>query len=196
MSLSAAAVPRRAVLADVLPRTAARDVVLVVGAALFTALCAQFEIPVPGSPVPVSGQTFAVILGAAALGATRGTLAMGLYVLLGAVGLPFYSGGSSGVEVLWGATGGYLVGFVAAGYVVGTLAERGQDRTFLRAAPAFAAGQLLIFGFGVPWLAVSAGLTPSEAIAAGFTPFIVGGIVKAALAGALLPSAWRLVGRR
>ncbi len=196
MTLSAAAVPRHAVLADALPRSVARDVVLVVGAALFTALCAQFEIPVPGSPVPVSGQTFAVILGSAALGASRGTLAMGLYVLLGMVGLPFYAGGESGVDVIWGATGGYLVGFIAAGWVVGTLAERGQDRTFLRAAPAFAAGQLLIFGFGVPWLAVSAGLSASEAIAAGFTPFIVGGIVKAALAGALLPSAWRLVGRR
>jgi len=196
VSLSAVAVPRRAVLADALPRSRARDVVLVVGAALFTALCAQFEIPVPGSPVPVSGQTFAVILGAAALGAHRGAAAMALYVLLGAVGLPFYSGGDGGVQHLFGATGGYLVGFIVAGWVVGKLAERGQDRTFLRAAPAFAAGQLVIFGLGVPWLAVSADLTPGEAISAGFTPFIVGGIVKAALAGALLPSAWRLVGRR
>jgi len=196
VSLSAVAVPRRAVLADALPRSRARDVVLVFGAALFTALCAQFEIPVPGSPVPVSGQTFAIILGAAALGAHRGTLAMALYVLLGAVGLPFYSGGDGGVQHLWGATGGYIFGFIVAAWVVGKLAERGQDRTFLRAAPAFAAGQLVIFGLGVPWLAVSADLSASEAIAAGFTPFIVGGIVKAALAGALLPSAWRLVGRR
>jgi biotin transport system substrate-specific component len=120
---------------------------------------------------------------------------MALYVLLGAVGLPFYSGGDGGVQHLWGATGGYIFGFIVAAWVVGKLAERGQDRTFLRAAPAFAAGQLVIFGFGVPWLAVSADLSASEAIAAGFTPFIVGGIVKAALAGALLPSAWRLVGR-
>ena len=150
----------------------------------------------PGSPVPVSGQTFAVILTAAALGAHRGAAAQALYVLLGMVGLPFYSGGEGGVEHLFGATGGYLLGFIVAGWVVGRLAERGQDRTVRRAAPAFAAGQLVIFAFGVPWLAVSADLSAGEAIAAGFTPFILGGIVKAALAGVLLPSAWRLVGDR
>jgi biotin transport system substrate-specific component len=191
-----ATVQPRVVLADAIPRTRVRDAALVLGAALLTALCAQISIPVPGSPVPITGQTFAVVLTAAALGAGRGASAQFLYVALGAVGLPFYADGASGVSVIWGATGGYLVGFVLAAWVVGRLAERRQDRTVLRAAPAMAAGQLIIFGVGVPWLAVSAGLSPSAAIAAGFTPFIVGGIVKAVLAGVLLPSAWRLVGDR
>jgi biotin transport system substrate-specific component len=190
-----AAVPRPVVLADALPRTVVRDAGLVLGAALLTAACAQIDIPVPGSPVPISGQTFAVLLTGAALGAHRGALGQLLYVALG-LALPFYAGGESGGGVLFGATGGYLFGFIVAGYAVGRLAELRQDRTFLRAFPAFSIGQLIIFGMGVPWLAISAGLEPGEAIAAGFTPFIVGGLVKSALAGILLPGAWKLVGRR
>ena len=194
MSLTAA-VPRRAVLADVLPRSVARDIVLVVAAALLTAACAQIEIAVPGSPVPVTGQTFAVLLTGAALGANRGGLGQALYVLLGLVGLPFYSGGDSGVHVITGATGGYLVGFIVAGYFVGRLAELGQDRQVVRAFPAFVVGQVVIFAIGVPWLAVSANMSMSEAIDKGFTPFILGGLIKSALAGALLPGAWKLVRR-
>jgi biotin transport system substrate-specific component len=190
-----AAVPRPVVLADALPRTVVRDAGLVLGAALLTAACAQVDIPVPGSPVPISGQTFAVLLTGAALGAHRGALGQLLYVAHG-LALPFYAGGESGGGVLFGATGGYLFGFIIAGYAVGRLAELRQDRTFLRAFPAFTIGQLIIFGLGVPWLAISAHLTPGEAIAAGFTPFIVGGLVKSALAGLLLPGAWKLVGRR
>jgi len=189
------AAPRPVVLADALPRSVVRDAGLVLVAALLTALCAQVEIPVPGSPVPISGQTFAVLLTGAALGARRGALGQALYVALG-LALPFYSGGDSGPSVLFGATGGYLFGFIIAGYVVGRLAEMRQDRTFLRAFPAFTAGQIVIFGLGVPWLAISAGLSPAEAIDAGFTPFIVGGLLKSALAGLLLPAAWKLVGRR
>ena len=195
MSLSAVAVPRRAVLADALPRSAARDVVLVLGAALFTALCAQFEIPVPGSPVPVSGQTFAVILGAAALGAHRGTLAMGLYVLLGMVGLPFYSGGEGGVQHLFGATGGYLVGFVVAAAIVGRLAELGADRRPLLAFAAFCGAQLAVFGIGVPWLQVSTGMPWGDAIHSGFAIFVVGGIIKALVGAIATPAAWRAVRR-
>jgi biotin transport system substrate-specific component len=193
VSLTVAA-PRPVVLADALPRTVVRDAGLVLAAALLTAACAQVEIPVPGSPVPISGQTFAVLLTAAALGANRGALGQLVYVALG-LALPFYAGGDSGPDVIWGATGGYLVGFIVAGWVTGRLAELRQDRTVLRAFPAFCAGQLVIFGFGVPWLAVSADLSASQAIAAGFTPFIVGGLVKGALAGVLLPGAWRLLGR-
>ncbi len=195
MSSMPVAVPRPVVLADALPRTVVRDAALVLVAALLTAACAQIEFPVPGSPVPISGQTFAVLLTGAALGAHRGALGQMLYVALG-LALPFYSGGDSGASVLFGATGGYLFGFIIAGYAVGRLAELRQDRTFLRAFPAFTAGQLIIFGLGVPWLAISAGLTPGEAVAAGFTPFILGGILKSALAGVLLPGAWKLLGRR
>ena len=189
------AVRRPVVLADALPRTVARDGALVLAAALLTAACAQISFPVPGSPVPVTGQTFAVLLTGAALGAHRGALGQMLYVALG-LALPFYSDGASGPDVLFGVTGGYLFGFILAGYAVGRMAEMRQDRTFTRAFPAFCVGQLIIFGIGVPWLAISANMTPSEAIAAGFTPFILGGILKSALAGLMLPAAWKLVGTR
>lgn len=190
----------RPVLADVLPRVRpssgarVRDAALVLGAALLTAVCAQVSLPVPGSPVPVTGQTFAVLLTGAALGARRGAAGQALYVGLGLLGLPVYSDGSSGWEVVFGATGGYLVGFVLAGWVVGRLAERGLDRSPRLAFGVFAAGQLVIFALGVPWLAVVAGLGPLEALELGFLPFIVGGVLKAALAAGLLPAAWRLVG--
>ena len=187
------AVPRPVVLADALPRTLARDAGLVLVAALLTAACAQITIQVPQSPVPVTAQTFAVLLTGAALGANRGALGQLLYVALG-LALPFYSDGAHGPDVLFGATGGYLFGFIIAGYAVGKLAELRQDRTFLRAFPAFCVGQLIIFGLGVPWLAISADLTLAQAIDAGFTPFILGGILKSALAGALLPGAWKLLG--
>jgi biotin transport system substrate-specific component len=187
---------RPAVLADVVPRTRVRDASLVLGAALLTALCAQISLPVPGSPVPVTGQTFAVVLTAAALGPRRGAAGQLLYVALGAAGLPVYADGAHGVARLWGATGGYLVGFIVAGWVVGALAERGLDRSLRAALPLFVAGQLVIFGLGVPWLAVAVDLTPGQAIAEGFTPFIVGGLVKAVAAGALMPAAWRFVRRQ
>jgi len=184
----------RLVLADVLPRTRARDAALVLGAALLTAACAQVAIPVPGSPVPVTGQTFAVVLTAAALGARRGAGGQLLYLGLGFVGLPFYSEGSSGPEVVFGATGGYLVGFVLAGWLVGALAERRLDRSLRTALPLFLVGQLAIFGIGVPWLAVSADVSLATALELGFVPFIAGGIAKGLAAAALLPTAHRLVG--
>jgi len=187
--------PPPLVLADALPRSRARDVTLVVAAALLTAACAQISIPVPGSPVPVTGQTFAVLLTGAALGSNRGAAGQALYVLLGLVGLPFYSEGASGPDVVFGATGGYLLGFIVAGWAVGRLAERRLDRSPRTALPVFGVGQLIIYALGVPWLAVSADLTPVEAIEKGFLPFIVGGIVKMLAASALLPAAWRLVGR-
>ena len=191
-----ATVARPAVLADLIPEARARDVALVVGGALLTAACAQISIPVPGSPVPVTGQTFAVMLCGAGLGAVRGTAAMALYWLLGMIGLPFYADAEGGVHAAFGATGGYLVGFMVAAYVVGRLAEARADRQPLKALPLFAAGQLIIFAIGVPWLALSLDVPLGEAVALGFTPFIVGGIIKAALATALLSSAWRLVGGR
>lgn len=187
--------PTPQVLGDVLPATRVRDAALVVGAALLTAICAQISIPVPGDPVPITGQTFAVLLSGAALGANRGSLAMALYLALGLVGLPVYSDGSSGFEVVWGATGGYLVGFIVAAYVVGRLAEARLDRSPWKALPLFTLGSLIVFAIGVPWLAVAADLTAGKAIELGFVPFILGGIVKAAAAAGVLPAAWRLAGR-
>lgn len=184
---------RRLVLADLVPGTWVRDAGLVAGSALFTALLAQVSIPVAGSPVPITGQTLAVVLTAAALGPVRGVAGQGLYVLLGMVGLPFYAGGNGGFDVVVGATGGYLIGFLPAAVLIGMAARQGQDRRFSRALPLFALGQLVIFAVGVPWLAVVADMTPDEALHAGFYPFIIGGIVKAAIAGVLLPAAWKLV---
>lgn len=175
--------------------TVARDVALVGGAVLLTALLAQVTIPVPGSPVPVTGQTLAVILVGATMGMRRGVTAMGVYVLLGGLGVPLYSDGAGGLSVVVGPTGGYLIGFVLAAAVMGRLAERGWDRTPLRTLALGVIGQALIFAVGVPWLALVAGLGPAEAVAAGLTPFIVGGLIKGAVAGLLLPSAWRLVRR-
>jgi biotin transport system substrate-specific component len=189
--VTAAALPARPVLADFVPGARVRDAGLVAGAALLTALLAQVAVPVPGSPVPITGQTLAVVLTAAALGPARGVLGQALYLSLGAVGLPFYSQASGGVEVIAGATGGYLLGFLPAALLIGLAAQHGQDRRVWRALPLFVAGQLVVFAIGVPWLAVVADLTAAQALEAGFYPFILGGLVKAAIAGMLLPAAWR-----
>jgi biotin transport system substrate-specific component len=191
-AVSAPASPGARYLFQPLTGTRVVDALLVTGGAGLTALCAQIAIPVPGSPVPITGQTFAVLLVSTALGLRRGVASMGLYLLLGLVGLPVYSDASRGVHVILGATGGYLVGFVVAAAAMGWAAERGWDRTPLKALPVFLLGQLVIFGIGVPWLAVVAHLTPSDAVAAGFTPFLLGGVVNGALASALLPLAWRI----
>jgi biotin transport system substrate-specific component len=194
-SLPAGGPARTLVLADVLPGARVRDAILVTGAALLTALLAQVSIPVAGSPVPITGQTLAVVVTAAALGPARGLAGQGLYLLLGAIGLPFYSGASGGLQVVFGATGGYLIGFLPAAYLIGLAARQGQDRRISRALPLFALGQLVIFAIGVPWLAAVAHLSAAEAISAGFTPFIAGGIVKAVIAGVALPGAWWVVRR-
>src|SRR5215217_9027420 len=170
------AAPQPRVLADVLSNTRVRDAALVLGAALLTAACAQISFPFPGSPVPVTGQTFAVLLTGAALGANRGALGQMLYVALGLVGLPFYADGAHGVDVVFGATGGYLLAFPISAWVCGKLAEKRYDRTPLKALPAFTVGSLIVFAVGVPWLAVSADLTLAKAIQLGFVPFIPGGI--------------------
>ncbi|GAA2025845.1 biotin transporter BioY [Pseudokineococcus marinus] len=198
--MSSAALPAGArpglVLADLLPGARTRDVALVVGGVLGMALMAQVAVPVPGSPVPITGQTLGLVLVAAALGPVRAVSVMGVYILAALVGLPFYSEASGGYEAVVGATGGYVVGFVPAAYLVGLAARHGADRRFLRALPLFVAGQLVVFAVGVPWLALTTGMSASEALAAGFFPFLLGGAVKAAVAGAVLPGLWRLVGRR
>lgn len=179
----------------VFPRTRAMTVVLMVGFALLTALAAQIRFPVPGTPVPITGQTFAVLLAGAALGSWAGAGSQAIYWAMGAIGLPFYSDATGGWEAATGATAGYLVGFVAAAWVVGALAERGQDRNVWSAIPAFLAGSAVIYVFGVGWLYLSVEpiTTMSDALAAGFTPFVIGDLTKIVLAGLLLPLAWKLV---
>lgn len=173
-----------------------RDVMLVVAATGFLALMAQVAMPVPGSPVPVTGQTLAVLVVGATLGTARGVSSMLLYLVVGMMGVPIFSDASGGIHVVFGATGGYLVGFVLAAAAMGWAAGRGWDRTPLRAFPLFILGQAIIFAVGLPWLAVIAGLSLTETITAGLLPFVVGGLVKSVLASALLPGAWRLAGRQ
>jgi biotin transport system substrate-specific component len=187
--------PTETITEVVVPRSTVNTIVLTVGFALLTALAAQIYIPVPGSPVPITGQTFAVLLTGAALGSRLGAASMSLYWVLGALGLPFYTEASGGWTAATGATGGYLIGFVVAAWVVGYLAQRGQDRTVASAIPAFLAGSVIIYLIGVPWLMASVeGIdTLTGALAAGFTPFVVGDLFKVVLAGVLLPASWKLV---
>jgi biotin transport system substrate-specific component len=186
-------------LLDLIDRSRVRDVVAVVGFALLTALAAQITIPLGFTPVPITGQTFVVLLAGGVLGANRGALSMGLYVALGAIGLPFYAEGSGGWTAATGATAGYLVGFVVAAFVVGKMAEHGQDRKLSTSIPAFLAGTLIIYGMGAGWLAHDLGLPltaaagESSAISLGVAPFLVGDILKALLAGVLMPAAWRFI---
>lgn len=180
------------VLADRFARTRVQDGALVLGAALFTALLAQVSLPVPGSPVPVTGQTLAVVLTAAALGPSRGLAGQLAYVLLGAVGLPFYAKGASGLGQVLGPTGGYLVGFLPAAFLVGLGARRGWERRPWTAVPLFLAGQLVILAIGVPWLSRVAPLDFATALRKGLLPFLPGALLKAVIAGLLMPLAWRL----
>src|SRR3954447_19786187 len=119
MSTAVVTAPQPRVLADLVPRVRARDLALVIAAVVLTALCAQISFYLPGNPVPVTGQTFAVLLSGAALGANRGATAMLLYILVGMIGVPVFADGNHGVDVVTGATGGYLIGFLAAGWVGG-----------------------------------------------------------------------------
>ncbi|MEU4557542.1 biotin transporter BioY [Actinoplanes sp. NPDC023936] len=181
------------VLADVWGRSAVRDVVLVAGAASAVGLAAQISIPVPGSPVPITGQTFAVVLAGATLGASRGAVAMLVYAIAGALGVPWFAGGTAGWPA---ATGGYLVGFILAAALAGQLAALGADRKPVHTVGLMAAANALIYLFGVPWLAFVTGMDLAAAASAGLIPYLIGDVLKTGLAAAFLPGVWSLVGRR
>ncbi|MGW4228131.1 biotin transporter BioY [Streptomyces sp. NPDC004980] len=196
MSTAAAPIRSGAVLADLLPAARHRyavDTALVVGGAALTGIAAQIAVPVPGSPVPVTGQTFAALLIGTALGARRGFLSLALYALVGMAGMPWFSEGSSGAG---GASFGYVLGMLLAATVVGGLARRGGDRSVLRTAGTMAVGSVIIYAVGVPYLALSTGMSMSAAVAAGLVPFLIGDALKAALAMGALPASWKLIGRR
>lgn len=185
-----------AVLSDaVLPDVRARNAILVFGGALLVALLAQVRIPLGFTPVPITLQTFGVVLVGAGLGAGRGALSLFLYVLLGAVGLPFYAGGQGGLEHAFGSTSGYLVGFVLAAGLVGWLARLGADRKVWKAFLAFQLGSLVIFACGLTGLALTLGISFPEAAKLGWLPFVPGDLVKTAAASMLLPGAWAAVNR-
>lgn len=179
-----------------LPRSGIVSILLVVAAAALTALAAQWRIYLPFTPVPITGQTFAVLLTGAALGWKLGAAGQLLYLAVGALGAPVFTDGSGGIEVLTGATGGYLIGFVFAAGLVGWMAEHRQDRTFSTMFTAFILGSAVIYAFGVVGLMVSADMTLIAAVEAGVVPFLLGDLIKAAAAGILLPGAWKLLGER
>jgi biotin transport system substrate-specific component len=172
-----------------------RSALLVLGFSLLTALAAQLVVPLPFTPVPLTGQTFAVLLTGALLGPRLGALAMLAYLAEGAAGLPFFRGGAGGVGHFAGATAGYLLAFPAAAYVTGYLAERGWDRRFLTAAAAMALGSFVILACGWAWLALMF-KGGGEAFRLGVAPFLPGDVVKIALAAAVLPTGWALLRRQ
>ena len=179
-----------------LPRSGVVSVLLVVVAAGLTALAAQWRIHLPFTPVPITGQTFAVLLTGASLGWKLGAAGQLLYVGVGALGAPVFSDASGGFEVLTGATGGYLIGFVVAAGLVGWMAEHRQDRTFATMFTAFILGSLVVYVFGVAGLIISADMSLSGAMEDGVAPFLLGDLIKASGAGLLLPGAWKLLGDR
>jgi biotin transport system substrate-specific component len=173
-----------------------RHIGLIVAGALLIYLTARIAIPVPGSPVPVTGQTFGVLLVGGALGFRRGIGSTLLYVLLGVVGLPFFAEGKGGLAVITGTNGGYLVGFVLAGAIVGRLAELGWDRRLTGSVGAMLIGNAAIYVVGLPWLMVVTGESWTWTLDNGLWPFIVGDTLKLALAAVAFPVAWWVVGRR
>jgi len=175
------------------PLDSVRQIGLVIGFSLLTALSAQIVIPVP--PVPFTAQTFAVVLTGALLGSRLGAITMIVYLIEGACGLPFFSGGTGGIWHLIGPTGGYLIAFPAAAFITGAFAEHEWDRRFFTAAAAMAIGTLVILLAG--WLWFSLVLRTSPALTAFDTvlKFVPGDVLKICLAAAVLPSGWRLVNR-
>jgi biotin transport system substrate-specific component len=169
------------------------EVPVLLGFNVLLAVCSYISFNLPLSPVPITGQTFGVLLVALALGRVRASAVVLAYLLEGSAGLPVFAGGSAGLAKLMGLTGGYLIGFLVAAYVVGTLADRGWDRTYLRSGLAMVIGTAIIFVAGLSQLAL---FIPSEALlAAGLIPFIPGAIIKIATASAVLPSVWKFLDR-
>jgi biotin transport system substrate-specific component len=174
------------------------------GVAIIT-LSAQVVIPLPFTPVPITGQTFGILFTSALLGFRRSLVTVGIYLALGLIGLPVFAGWESGLEkivsvvdgaIVIGATGGYLIGFLFAGGLVGRLAELGWDRHIGGSVGAMVIGNGVIYLFGVPWLMAALGVDFAKALELGFYPFLVGDVIKIALAAALLPAGWWLVKRR
>jgi biotin transport system substrate-specific component len=184
VTLRSVVVPRSGLAADVLAVAA--------GVALISA-AAQVSIPLPFTPVPITGQTFAVVLVGASLGALRGTASLSLYLLLGILGAPIYAHHDHGWSVITGASGGYIVGFVLAAAVTGYLAERRWDRHFSSSISVMLTGNVIIYLVGLPWLAAVLHTNLEKTLEFGLYPFVAGDVFKLYLAAMVLPVAWRLV---
>ena len=171
-----------------------RDALLVAAFSLLTALSAQAAIPLPWTPVPITGQTFGVLLTGALIGPRLGALSLALYLLEGAAGLPFFAGGAAGAARLAGPTGGYLLSYPFAAALVGWLATCGWDRRPLTMLAAMLLGSLVVFALGAGWLAHFVG--PSRALTGGVLPFLPGDVLKALLAAGLVPLGWKWLGAK
>jgi len=171
-----------------------RHILLIAVGALFIYLTARLAIP--RDPIPWTGQTFGILVAGGALGARRGFAAVALYILLGLVGLPFFAEGRGGTSVILGPSGGYLIGFLLAGTIVGRLAELGWDRRIGGAVAMMLIGSVVIYAIGLPWLSYSRHLTIAETINGGLTPFIAWDAFKLLVAAGIFPVAWWLIGRR
>ncbi|WP_270888036.1 biotin transporter BioY [Pedococcus sp. 5OH_020] len=190
--MTAIALPRKRVLADVIPGGLVRDAALVLGGAAFVGLLAQFAIPLSFTPVPLTLGTFAALLTGASLGSVRGLLSIGLYLAAGMAGVPWFAGHSSGYGF---PSFGYIIGFVLAGGLVGWLAQRGADRTPLKTAATMVLGNVVIYAVGLPYLMAATGMDLSTGLAKGVVPFLLGDAIKIAVAAGLLPAAWKVVQR-
>ena len=199
--MTAIAIPRKRVLADYVPAVAGvpasvgarvRDLALVAAGAGFIGLLAHWHVPLPGTPVPLTLGTFAVLLTGASLGGLRALLSVGTYLVAGGLGVNWFANHKDG----WGGvTFGYIIGYVLAATLVGWLAQRGGDRTVVKTVATMALGNLVIYAVGVAWLMNATGMDLSAGLTAGMTPFLVGDAIKIAAAAGLLPAAWSLVKR-
>jgi len=166
------------------------DIFLIISGSLLITLCTQVKILLPFSPVPITGQTFAVFMLGALLGSRRGGLSVLLYIAEGAAGLPVFALGG-GLPILFGPTGGYLFGFIPAAFIVGLLAERGWDRKVSKTILAMILGNIVLYTFGLLWLSRWVGI--NRVFITGLYPFIIGEILKLVLAAAILPTGWKLL---
>jgi biotin transport system substrate-specific component len=169
------------------------EIPILIGFNLLLVASAYISINLPFSPVPITGQTFGILLIAMTLGRVRATAVVVAYLLEGAAGLPVFAGGAFGAQHLVGPTGGYLLGFLGAAFVVGALADKGWDRSYVRSIISITLGHAIVFACGLVWLAQ---FVPTEGLlAAGLTPFLIGTAIKTGLAAMCLPTAWRLIAR-
>lgn len=187
--------------ATVFPRsTALTHAGFIVGGTLFIAALAQIAIPVPGSPVPVTGQTLAVYLIGTTYGARLGFATFATYLLAGIAGAPVFAPATGatahGIARLTGATGGYLIGMLVATFILGALADRKADQKFKTSFPALILGSAIVFAFGLTWLHASLELTWVQTISAGLTPFIFGEVIKIAITATSLPLIWRKISQK
>jgi biotin transport system substrate-specific component len=179
------------------PRSSAlTHALFIVGGTAFIAAMAQVSLPIPGSPVPVTGQTLAVLLVGTTYGARLGVATFSTYLLAGIAGAPIFAGGTYGIDRVLGATGGYLFGMLLASAVLGFLAERRADQKFSTSFPALLLGNLIIFSFGLTWLHFSLDLTWAKTFSMGLTPFILGEALKIAIVATSLPLIWRKISER